>query len=185
MGLRAQAVAPGAWGSTPWFVRQSLTCFGLGYLPASGTWGSIPPCAMALLLGSVGTSTAVTTACVVLCGLWGAVACLRFGDAGERAAGRKDPGIVVADEVAGMALMLIWLPPAPAAILGVDLPWWAPIAAAFFLFRVLDVAKLPPVHAVQSLPGGVGILVDDLLAAAQGWILLQVGLRWLLPTLAA
>lgn len=184
MGLRAQSIVPGGWGQTPWFVRQSLTCFGLGYLPASGTWGSIPPCVIALALGALGSSALVTTACLVLCGAWGALACLRFGDVGERAAGRKDPGIVVADEVAGMALMLLWLPTAPASFAGVALPWWAPIAAAFVLFRALDVAKLPPVNAVQALPGGVGILVDDLLAAAQGWIVLQLGMRWLLPLLS-
>jgi len=71
----------------------------------------------------------------------------------ERAIGTKDPGAIVIDEVAGMALSVL-LVPLTATIL----------ALAFVLFRVFDVVKPPPARQAQALPGGFGVMVDDLFA---------------------
>ncbi len=71
----------------------------------------------------------------------------------ERAIGTKDPGAIVIDEVAGMALSVL-LVPLSATIL----------ALAFVLFRVFDVVKPPPARQAQALPGGFGVMVDDLFA---------------------
>ena len=71
----------------------------------------------------------------------------------EARVGVRDPSSVVVDEVAGMLVALIAAPPG----LG-----WA--LALFCLFRVFDVWKPYPIHRLQDLPGGWGIVADDLLA---------------------
>ncbi|MCW5764473.1 MAG: phosphatidylglycerophosphatase A [Phycisphaeraceae bacterium] len=104
-------------------------------------------------------------------------ACLALGNLAERHFRRKDPGQVVADETAGMALTLLCLPHACTATTTRAVVW---IGAAFILFRLADIIKPPPAHRLQSLHAGAGILVDDLLAGlyagvltgAAGWLLL-------------
>src|SRR5207302_879869 len=71
----------------------------------------------------------------------------------EALLGGKDPGAIVVDEVAGMTLSVLALPLTPAVL-----------AVAFVLFRVFDVVKPPPARGSQSLRGGVGVMVDDLIA---------------------
>ena len=85
---------------------------------------------------------------VTVVGTWAA-------DEAERALGRKDPGAIVVDEVAGMIV----------AVLGV--PLTLPVlAAGFLLFRVFDVVKPFPANVSQRLGGGVGVMIDDLIAGA-------------------
>jgi phosphatidylglycerophosphatase A len=151
--------------------RALITTFGLGHMrPASGTWGSMPPAVMAgamAINGQIGTPMAYA-ALVVLMVLF-SLACLRFGHQAEATFGKKDPGQVVADETAGMALTLLALP-----------VWWtsdpsrllAYIAGAFVLFRLFDILKLPPAHGLQRLPGGAGILIDDLIAGIHAALVL-------------
>jgi phosphatidylglycerophosphatase A len=83
---------------------------------------------------------------VIAAGVWAA-------GVEEARVGRHDPTSVVIDEVAGMLLALIAAPPGLA---------WAGLL--FFLFRVFDVWKPYPIDRLQSLPGGWGIVADDLLA---------------------
>ncbi|MBI2202713.1 MAG: phosphatidylglycerophosphatase A [Candidatus Rokubacteria bacterium] len=71
----------------------------------------------------------------------------------ERWLGGKDPGAIVIDEVAGMTLSVLVLP--------LTLPV---LATAFVLFRVFDVVKPFPANWSQRLPGGVGVMADDLIA---------------------
>jgi len=86
----------------------------------------------------------------------------------ERLVGEKDPGRIVIDEVAGMILSVLVLPLTPAVLL-----------AAFLLFRLFDVVKPFPADRAQSLPGGFGVMGDDLIAGAYVLALL-VGMRaWL------
>jgi phosphatidylglycerophosphatase A len=67
-----------------------------------------------------------------------------------------DPGCIVIDEIAGMALTLLWLPPIPSVM-----------AAAFVLFRMLDILKPWPIAWVdRHVRGGLGIVGDDVLAGA-------------------
>jgi len=73
----------------------------------------------------------------------------------ERLVGRKDPGLIVIDEVAGMTLSVLVLPLTPWVLL-----------ASFLLFRFFDVVKPFPANRAQALPGGVGVLADDLIAGA-------------------
>jgi phosphatidylglycerophosphatase A len=84
--------------------------------------------------------------------------------------GRKDPAEIVIDEVAGQALALALLHAALPAHAGSSLRWGL-VALAFGLFRLFDVAKPGWIDRAQSLPGGWGVVADDLLAGAFAGIL--------------
>jgi phosphatidylglycerophosphatase A len=74
--------------------------------------------------------------------------------------GHSDPGPVVLDEVAGQ-----WLALAVVALLRSRPPDPSELVTAFLLFRLLDVAKPWPIRKLERLPGGWGIVADDLAAA--------------------
>jgi phosphatidylglycerophosphatase A len=156
-------------------VDRMITTFGLGHCrPASGTWGSIPPCVLAAALaaaslgagsvspGNLGAGTPAWVGVLLLVTLVFSAACIAGADRAEARWG-KDPSPVVADETAGMALTLALCPPALTAG-----SWWQVglwIAGAFVAFRIADIVKPWPAGAMQKIPGGWGILLDDLLAA--------------------
>lgn len=144
-----------------------LTAGGLGLLrPAPGTWGSLPPVAIALALHAAGTSPTILIAAVLLLGLAGSIACVRFGRWAESHWGRSDPSSVVADEVAGQAIAVAAVPwwRFDSGTVDADVFLWC--TGAFLLFRVLDIVKPPPIDQLQSLPAGWGVLADDLAAGA-------------------
>jgi phosphatidylglycerophosphatase A len=81
----------------------------------------------------------------------------------EAAVGRKDPGVIVIDEVAGMTLSVLVLP----------LPFTLPVLlVGFVLFRIFDVVKPFPAGRSQVLRGGVGVMIDDIIAGLYALILL-------------
>jgi phosphatidylglycerophosphatase A len=127
------------------------TWFGVGLIPAApGTWGSLAalPFAWAVLnlWGAVGVAIAVLI--VFAAGCWAA-------DAFAKASAVSDPAAVVVDEVAGQWLVLLAAPLDPVA--------WT---VAFLLFRLFDIWKPWPVRwADRQVKGGVGIMLDDILAA--------------------
>ncbi len=82
---------------------------------------------------------------------------------------RKDPGLVVVDEIVGIWVSMLFLPLTPLTLVG-----------AFLLFRILDVVKPPPARRFESLPGGWGIVMDDAMAGVYTNLLLQ-GLLWIWP----
>lgn len=170
------------------FGRMLITCFGLGYLrPAPGTWGSLPPVVLTLMLvfalsnrESSGNNVLFLNAVLVMVLAAFSAACLKFGASTEEFLGKKDPGTVVADEVAGQCLALLFL------------PWhWTNDAggiqanillagAAFLAFRILDIVKPPPARGLQRIGGGLGILIDDLIVGVYANILVQVAARTLI-----
>ncbi len=174
-----------------------ITIGGLGLMrPAPGTWGSLPPCALAfgaVLLGWNATTINLMLAALLVAS---SAACLALGAWAEQQFIGKDPGVVVADETAGMSLTLLLVPLGAEAgeIDGAGLGSLAAepqvgfafivIAAAFVLFRILDIVKAQPANLVQQFPGGWGILLDDLVAAIYANVILQVFLRIGLPMLA-
>ena len=128
------------------------TWFGCGKSPvAPGTVGSAAAIAIALLIeryaGWQPYWFAVLAVAVSLPGIWAA---------GEtaRQLKREDPGCVVVDEVVGQ-----WL-----ALAGVRALNWKSYLGAFLLFRLFDIWKPAPARQVESLPGGLGIVADDLVA---------------------
>jgi len=153
-----------------------LTVFGLGHLrPAPGTWGSAAAVCMGLgMLWSGMSPQAITVAMLVLVVVFG-VACVALGRWSETHYGKSDPSEVVADEVAGQALALMFL------------PWHAPgdgtlwnlamAGTAFAAFRFFDILKPPPINQIQRAPAGWGILLDDLLAGAAAMAVVQLVFR--------
>ncbi|MFK7958993.1 MAG: phosphatidylglycerophosphatase A [Phycisphaerales bacterium] len=170
-----------------------LTAGGLGHAPvASGTFGSLPGPAAAMLLfgltllvGRPDLAPIVINGGLVLLGLAFARACVVHGPWAESRWGRKDPGQVVADEVAGQALTLLGLPWIAAATL--DALWHNAVIAGtgFFFFRLFDVIKPPPARGLERHPGGWGVLLDDLAAGVYALIATQVCVRWLIMPLFA
>ena len=96
----------------------------------------------------IGTLIAVT-----IVGIWA-------GGRVERALGKKDPGVIVIDEVAGMLLAVLLLPRTPVVLL-----------TAFVLFRLFDIWKPFPARESQALTGGLGVMVDDLIAGVYALVL--------------
>jgi phosphatidylglycerophosphatase A len=154
-----------------WVRAMFITAGGLGFIqPFGGTWGSLPPTIVAFLLAWAAVPGWQLNGVLVLLGLVGCVACLRFGDLAEEAFVRKDPNPVVADEVAGQAIALLLLP----WHLGEF--WWNGVLAgsAFIAFRIVDIVKPPPARNLEHIKGGMGILVDDLVAGAMALVIVQV-----------
>ncbi|MEO7192188.1 MAG: phosphatidylglycerophosphatase A [Vicinamibacterales bacterium] len=140
------------------------TVGGVGYVPfAPGTLGSAVGLAIYLLTrGWSATGHVALLAAISLAGVWAA---------GEAAAyfQVKDPGRVVVDEVAGQLLTLLLL---DVGLVGVGI--------AFLLFRLFDIVKPWPARQFEQLPGGVGIMADDLMAGVYGWVVMRT-LIWLMP----
>lgn len=142
------------------------TCAHVGYAPvAPGTFGSL----LALVLYYVirrQQSTAVelgAIAVLVVIGLWSATEA-------EHHFGGIDPGPVVIDEVVGMLITLALHP--------VNI--WGAIVG-FFIFRVLDIIKPWPARRLELLPGGFGVVCDDMMAGVYGNLIVW-GLVSLLPS---
>lgn len=157
------------------------TTFGLGYMrPAPGTWGSLPPCALAAAMVALNATAIAHAIAQLALAILFSLACLVAGRHAEQRWG-KDPSNVVADETAGQALALLWLPflawlapsAAPAAV-------YLAIAASFFVFRALDILKPWPARQLQALPTGLGILIDDLIVGAEAAALVALGLALLI-----
>jgi len=81
----------------------------------------------------------------------------------SRNLGREDPGVVVIDEIAGQLVAFLFLP-----VNAVNL------IAGVCLFRLFDIWKPFPIRRLESLPNGVGIMSDDLLAGAYANLILQL-----------
>src|SRR5262249_21077290 len=143
------------------FVVASV--FGAGYSPvASGTVGSLVTAVAIWLLPLPPFRIAVTPlriavalVVVILLGIWA-------GSRVERVLGRKDPGVIVIDEVAGMLLSVVLLP--------LSIPV---LVTAFLLFRLFDIWKPVPARESQALTGGMGVMVDDLIAGLYTLVLVM------------
>ena len=90
---------------------------------------------------------------MTLAGIWA-------GSRVERALGAKDPGVIVIDEVAGMLLSVLFLPRTIPVLV-----------TAFVLFRVFDIWKPYPAREIQELHGGLGVMLDDLVAGAYALVI--------------
>jgi len=142
------------------------TGFGAGLLPiAPGTAGSALALALGWLFASRISSShmpsVVAAVGLLTSGLLISLAGIPVVARAEAAIGRKDPGPIVLDEIAGQFLASGIVPlfayPSPRVAAGV----WI---ASFLVFRLFDVWKPGPIRAWQNLPGGWGIMVDDVAA---------------------
>jgi phosphatidylglycerophosphatase A len=130
-----------------------------GYFPVvPGTVGSAAGLVVYAGLRATGAPWLEPVAIVALflAGTWAA------GSA-ERQLGRSDPGQVVIDEVVGMLVTLAWLPVGPAGAL-----------IGFVLFRLFDIVKPWPAGRFERLPGGLGIMSDDVMAGVYANVVLRL-----------
>ena len=79
----------------------------------------------------------------------------------------KDPQIIVADEIVGFMIANFLTPLR-----------WAPVLLGFLLFRIFDIAKVYPAARLEKLPGGLGIVLDDVLAGVYAFVIVQTFLYW-------
>ena len=175
--------------ATDYLALAIATC-GVGHMPlAPGTFGSLVGVAFYLLLrrlflaflapfaagrnlswlhvtyGAL-TLEFLIIGCVTLAGIWAA-------SRTEKLSGKKDPGKVVIDEVAGQMIALMTLP--------LEMQSWPMIGLAFLLFRLFDIIKPYPCRRLEALPAGLGIMADDVLAGAYAAVVMAaiVTTRWL------
>lgn len=142
--------------------RWIATGFGVGYLPvAPGTAGSL----VGLFLFWLLQNFPLLYQGLFLLLLFGVG--VYASDRAESLFRSKDPSQVVIDEIVGMGLVLLLLP-----------PLWPWRIAGFFLFRLLDVTKPPPIRSFERFPGGWGIMLDDLWAAGYAVGLLRL-IEWI------
>ena len=163
------------------YVALAIATCGVGYMPvAPGTWGSAVGVGIYLLLGaasaevfSLATSRGwsvppleafrttfelVMLVAVVIVGIWAATRV-------EPLLGRKDPGAVVIDEVAGQLITFLFVPR--------DAGLWA-IVAGFISFRLFDIWKPYPIRRLEALEAGLGVMADDVLAGAYAATLMSL-----------
>ena len=141
------------------------TWFGCGYFPwGPGTAGSLAALIIALVLhiysGAGRPVLLVITLLLLAPAIWASTQTARLLD-------KKDPSIVVIDEVLGQ-----WV-----TLLGATALRWKSFCAAFLLFRLFDIWKPWPVRDFEKLPEGVGIVADDLAAGIYAALILYIGGR--------
>jgi phosphatidylglycerophosphatase A len=133
------------------------TALGVGYVPiAPGTAGS----AVGLLLWAVLPASAVVQTPVILGML---VIGSITGTVAERHFNKQDPRHVVLDEVMGMLITLYLIPVG-----------WIGATIGFLLFRAADVVKPFPANRLERLPGGLGVMADDAMAAVYANLVLRL-----------
>ena len=142
------------------------TWFGCGYFPwGPGTIGALAGLLIAMALhfclGAGRLALLAATLVLLAPAIWASTNAARI-------VAKSDPGIVVVDEVLGQ-----WT-----TLLGAAVFNWKALLAGFILFRVFDIWKPWPVWWAERLPGGSGIMADDLFAGVYA-ALIVFGLLWI------
>ena len=134
------------------------TALGAGYSPvAPGTCGTLVTIPLAWALAGVPLAAylAITVAIIGI-GIWAA-------DRADRAWGTHDSGRIVIDETAGYLVTMALVPR----------DHWLPLVVGFVVFRALDIIKPPPVRWLdENLPGGFGVVIDDVAAGVMGMLIM-------------
>jgi phosphatidylglycerophosphatase A len=145
--------------------RLSLTlasAFYIGFIPgAPGTYASIATTLIFFTIYSLAHRISPALHIISIC-LISLIGVFVSGEA-SRTTGIEDPSFVVIDEVAGQLLTFLFLP----------VNGWN-LSLGFAAFRIFDMWKPFPIRKLESLPGGFGIMADDLLAGVYGNLVLQL-----------
>ncbi|MCG8583227.1 MAG: phosphatidylglycerophosphatase A [Pirellulales bacterium] len=147
----------------------AATVLGVGWLrPAPGTWGSLAGLPLAWLVVQIPDAAGVPAVVIqaVVASVIFAIG-IPICTAASRQLGIKDPGMVVYDEWAAMPFVFLLVPQGN--------PWiWL---AGFGLFRLFDISKPPPIKKLEKLGEGLGVMIDDLMAAVYANVALQLLVR--------
>ncbi|MBV9587375.1 MAG: phosphatidylglycerophosphatase A [Alphaproteobacteria bacterium] len=147
----------------PWWHPAVLiaTGFGAGFLPVGpGSWGSLAALLSGWFIAGQGGQIALAGAALIAFafGWWASTRVVH-------SSGLADPRFIVIDEIAAQWLVLLAVP--------LDHRWYA---VAFLLFRVFDIVKPWPIRLVERrVAGGLGIMLDDVLAAIYAVVILLIG----------
>ncbi len=178
---RAFVAPPGRQRSGRDTLALAIATCGVGYMPlAPGTWGSAVGVGVYLFLRAASdevftfatqrgwslppleafrtTFELVMLIGIIIVGIWAS-------SRAEPLLGRKDPGAVVIDEVAGQLIAFLFVP--------WDAGLWA-VVAGFLAFRIFDIWKPYPIRRLESLESGLGIMADDVLAGAYAATLMSL-----------
>jgi phosphatidylglycerophosphatase A len=135
------------------------TGFYIGKIPfAPGTFGTIIGLPLCFVLAGLKLPLAIgCTALLIVIAVW-------IANGAEKLLKKKDPGCIVIDEIAGLAVTFIGLPfNLTTALIG------------FIIFRILDIAKPFPIRTLDKrVSGGVGIVLDDVVAGIFANLLLRI-----------
>jgi len=143
------------------------TFFGAGKLrPGPGTWGSLAALVIWRAVAGFLPRTWLSPTALFLAAASFIVGTLAAGRV-ARELGAEDPSCVVIDEVSGQWLALAAAP--------LD---WKSLLAAFILFRAFDILKPPPLRHLERIPGGAGIMLDDIGAGLYAAVVVRLLLHW-------
>ncbi len=152
-------------------VSLALATWGVGYIPgAPGTYGSAVAVAIYLGIdswviargfGGASIHAIISVSLLIFCliGIWASGRSIPM-------LGNEDPHSAVVDEIMGQFITFCFIPFGRG---------WPFILAGFLLFRLFDIWKPYPIDSLQSLPGGIGICADDIIAGVYAGICLAVG----------
>jgi phosphatidylglycerophosphatase A len=135
------------------------TGFYSGYVPvAPGTCGTLVGLPFCFLLSGLDFWIAFGLTVLLI------LLAMGIAHMAERVLRQRDPGCIVIDEIAGIAVTFVGIAMTPFTAV-----------AGFILFRVMDIAKPFPVRlAEKTVPGGAGVVLDDLLAGIYANLLLRL-----------
>jgi phosphatidylglycerophosphatase A len=141
------------------FLLRLATFFGVGKAPkAPGTWGTVATLPLVLFFSYLGPL--VYMAAVILLLPLSIIAAEVY----EKQSGSHDAKEIVIDEVVGFMITMTWMPQT-----------WQAYLAGFVLFRFLDILKPPPIRYFdRRVPGGLGVVMDDVVAGIIANIFLQI-----------
>jgi len=143
-----------------WLASPIATCLGLGYAPvAPGSFGSLGALAAGVLLERYWNWSRVDFALLAAAS---SVPAIWAAHVVAAASHERDPSRIVVDEAVGQ-----WV-----TLAGATAYTWKSWLAALLLFRAFDILKPPPIRQAERLPGGLGIVADDVLAGLAGALVL-------------
>jgi phosphatidylglycerophosphatase A len=152
-------------GLSPKVILFFATGFGVGYLPrlpgTAGTLLAVPLSVGVNAIAAISLPIALLTlAAAICCAIWLSTRAALILE-------QRDPPVIVIDEIVGF-LIANFMAPRNVMLLGV----------AFLLFRFFDIAKVYPLSRLEKLPGGTGIVLDDVMAGFYVFGILRLVLSW-------
>lgn len=145
------------------FILFSATGAGAGYFPLfPGTIGTLVAIPISLALNRLASVTVWPALIALLLAVFGAIS---VATAASQILRQKDPGMIVIDEIVGFLVANFHTPERV-----------TPIIMSFILFRFFDIAKIYPAARLEKLPGGSGIVLDDIMAGLYTFGIIQLAL---------